>query len=119
MNFLSAAASWLTIHWRISITTLALTAAGSLKYCFENDNARTQRLQRKEKKRLRELADRIWNYGRKIHRLYPSGDVIVSQHDLAGQLRQSPQAVITALNLLLKEQKVQKAPLKEYWKLNM
>ena len=32
------------------------------------------------------------------------------QHDLAEQLRKRPDIVVTALNLLLGEQKVQKAP---------
>ena len=50
---------------------------------------------------------------------YPTGDVIVSERDLAEQLRKRPDAVITALNLLLNEQKVQKAPLRGYWKLNV
>ncbi len=46
------------------------------------------------------------------------GDVIVSERDLPEQLRKRPDAVVTALNLLLNEQKVQKAPLNGYWKLN-
>jgi len=44
------------------------------------------------------------------------GDVIVSERDLPEQLRKRPDAVV--LNLLLNEQKVQKAPLNGYWKLN-
>jgi len=38
---------------------------------------------------------------------------------LAEQLRKRPDAVVTALNLLLDEQKVQPAPLNGYWRLNM
>ena len=45
--------------------------------------------------------------------------MIVSELDLAEQLRKRPDAVITALNLVLNEQKVQKAPLRGYWKLNV
>ncbi len=33
-------------------------------------------------------------------------------------LRKRPDAVVTALNLLLNQQKVQKAPLTGYWRLN-
>ena len=50
---------------------------------------------------------------------YPTGDVVVSERDLAEQLRKHPNTVATALNLLLGEQKVQRAPLNEYWKLNV
>jgi hypothetical protein len=34
-------------------------------------------------------------------------------------LRKRTDLVVTALNLLLNEQKVQRAPLSEYWKLNV
>jgi hypothetical protein len=50
---------------------------------------------------------------------YPTGDVVVSEGDLAEQLRKRTETVATALNLLLGEQKVQRAPLNEYWKLNV
>jgi hypothetical protein len=59
---------------------------------------------------LRTLADKISTYGRKVHQRYPTGDVVVSESDLAEQLRKRPD--------LLGEHKVQKAPLNEYWKLN-
>jgi DNA-binding GntR family transcriptional regulator len=49
----------------------------------------------------------------------PTGDVIVSERDLAEQLRKRPDAIATALNLLPSEQKVQRAPLRGYWKLNV
>jgi hypothetical protein len=42
----------------------------------------------------------------------------VNERDLAEQLRKRPDAVLTALNLLLNEQKVQQDPLSGYWKLN-
>jgi hypothetical protein len=45
--------------------------------------------------------------------------VIVSEQDLAEQLRKRPDAIATALDLLLREQKVQRAPLSGYWKLNV
>jgi len=48
-----------------------------------------------------------------------AGDVIVSELDLAEQLRKRPDTVATALNLLLNEQKVQRATLSGYWKLHV
>ena len=80
--------------------------------------ARAKRAEQKKRKELQSLAERISSYGRTVHKRYPSGDVIVSERDLAEQLRKRPDAVVTALNLLLNEQKVQRAPLNGYWKLN-
>src|ERR1039458_1645865 len=73
----------------------------------------------REEKNLRLLADKISGYGQSVHQRYPTGDVVVSERDLAEQLRKPHNAVATALNLLLSEQKVQRAPLKGYWKLNV
>ena len=64
------------------------------------------------KRNCRSLAERISSYGHTTHQRYPTGDVIVSERDLAEQLRKRPDAVVTALNLLLNEQKVQRAPLR-------
>ncbi len=86
---------------------------------LETDKARAERGQRTKEKEIRALADRIASYGRTIHRRYPTGDVVVGENDLAAQLRKRPDIVGTALNLLLGEQKVQKAPLHGYWKLNV
>ena len=44
---------------------------------------------------------------------------MVGENDLAAQLRKRPDIVSIELNLLLGEQKVQKAPLNGYWKLNV
>jgi len=44
--------------------------------------------------------------------------VVVSERDLAEQLRKRPEAVVMALDRLLSEQKVQRAPLSGYWKLH-
>jgi hypothetical protein len=71
------------------------------------------------KKELRTLANRISTYGRKVHRHYPTGEVVVSEGDLAEELRKHPDAVATALTLLLGERRVQRAPLNGYWKLNV
>lgn len=86
---------------------------------FESEELRVKRAERKKRKELRALADRIASYGRTVHQRYPTGDVVVSEGDLAGQLRRRQDAVVTALNLLLDEQKVQRAALNGYWKLNV
>lgn len=86
---------------------------------LETDKARAERAQRMREKEIRDLADRISSYGRRVHRRFPTGDVVVGESDLAAQLRKRPDIVGIALNLLLGEQKVQKAPLNGYWKLNV
>ena len=97
----------------------ALGIAALFVRVLENDSARAKRAERNKKKELRSLAQRISSYGQGIHQRYPTGDVIVSERDLAEQLRKRPDAVVTALNLLLNEQKVQRTPLSGYWKLNV
>src|SRR5438552_7391580 len=113
MNSLTRGISWIALHWRASavIACAAVGIAVTTRRCLETDEARFQREQRNRKEELRVLADRISTYGREVHQQYPTGDVVVSERDLAEQLRKRPDTVATALNLLLGEQKVQKAPL--------
>ena len=101
---------------------IACAAFGMVVTCrsyFETDEARNKRAELNRKKELRRVADRISIYGRKVHERYPSGDVVVSVHDLAQQLRKRPDTVATALKILLGEQRVQQAALNGYWKLNV
>jgi hypothetical protein len=120
MNSLTRLPSWIALHWKSGAAVAALVGiAATCKWCLETDETRGQRAQRKANKELRALADRISTYGRNVHQRYPTGDVVVSERDLAEQLRKHPNTVATALNLLLGEQKVQRAPLNEYWKLNV
>ena len=120
MNSLTRLPSWIAVHWKSGAAVAALVGiAATCKWCLETDETRGQRAQRKANKELRALADRISTYGRNVHQRYPTGEVVVSERDLAEQLRKHPNTVATALNLLLGEQKVQRAPLNEYWKLNV
>src|SRR5207244_8780289 len=64
--------------------------------CLETDEARVQRVERNGKKELRRLADKISIYGRSVHKRYPTGDVVVSERDLAEQLRKHTDIVATA-----------------------
>jgi hypothetical protein len=120
INALSRGFSWITSHWRTSLVIAgAVGIAATCRWSLETDEARAQRGERNRKKELRTLADRISTYGRSVHQRYPTGDVVVSERDLVEQFRKRPDAVATALNLLLGEQKVQRAPLNGYWKLNV
>ena len=118
-NSIAAGFSWIALHWWIVLIACAVGIATTCRSCLKTDEARDQRAQRKQKKELRALAEKISNYGRKVHQRYPTGDVVVCEHDLAEQLRKPSDAVATALNLLLGEQKVQRASLNGYWKLNV
>ena len=118
MNPLTRSFSWIVSHWRASaVIAGAVGVAATCKWCLESDEARAQRAERNRKKELRRLADDISTYGRKVHQRYPTGDVVVSERDLAERLRKRPDIIATALHILLGEQKVQKAPLNGYWKL--
>src|SRR6266404_1708701 len=120
MNSLARVPSWIALHWKRGAVVAGLVGiAATCRWCLETDQVRDQRAQRRNKKELRALADRISTYGRNVHQRYPTGDVVVSECDLAEQLRQRPDSVATALDLLLGEQKVQRAPLSGYWKLNV
>ena len=105
--------------WWVALIVSALGIAAICLRVLGTDGMRAKRAERNKKKELRSLAERISSYGHTVHQRYPTGDVIVSERDLAEQLRKRPDAVATALSLLLSEQKVQRAPLSGYWKLNV
>ena len=105
-----------------SWVALIISALGIAAICLralETDEVRAKRAERNKKKELRSLAERISSYGRTVHQRYPTGDVVVSERDLAEQLRKRPDAIATALHILLGERRVQRAPLNGYWKLNV
>ena len=119
MNFFTSVFSSMPLRWWVALIISVLGIAAICIRAFETEEARVRRAERNKKKELRSLAERISSYGQGIHQRYPSGDVIVSERDLAEELRKRPDAVITALNLLLNEKKVQRVPLSGYWKLNV
>jgi len=107
------------LRWWIVLIVSLLGISAICIRAFETEEVRARRAERNKTKELRSLAERISSYGRTVHQRYPTGDVIVSERDLAEEFRKRPDVVITALNLLLSEQKVQRAPLGGYWKLNL
>jgi len=105
-------------HWSLIALASALGIAAASFRVFESEDSKSERTAFKKQKELKRLAERISTYGKTVHRQFPTGDVVVGERDLAEQLRKRPEVVVTALNLLLNEQKVQRAPLNGYWKLN-
>jgi hypothetical protein len=119
MIFFAAVFSLMSPRSWVALIVFALGVAATCLRVLESDRARASRAARKSKKDLLSLTDKISAYGQRVHQRYPTGDVVVSERDLAEQLRKRPDAVVTALNLLLNEQRVQRAPLRGYWKLNV
>jgi hypothetical protein len=111
--------SSISVQWWIVLIACALGIAATCVWGLENDTSRSKRVEQKAKKELRALANEISSYAQNVHQRFPSGDVIVSVPDLAQQLRKRPDAVVTALSMLLAEQKVQRAPITGYWKLKV
>lgn len=110
--------SWIALHWRVAVTVALILTAPLVVRFLESEKTRHARAQRKQARQLRVLADKIVSHGKTVHQRFPTGDVIVSEADLAEQFRNSSHAVTTALNLLLDEKKVARAPLNGYWKLH-
>jgi hypothetical protein len=119
MQILSDMLSSLPLYGWVALVISALGIAAMCMRALGTGEARAESADRKRRKELRWLADKISGYGQSVHQRYPTGDVVVSERDLAEQLRKPHNAVATALNLLLSEQKVQRAPLRGYWKLNV
>ena len=112
--------SWISLHWRTGAAIAGVVGiAAACKRGLESEEVRAQRENRKQDKELRALADRISAYGQNVHQCYPTGDVIVAEHDLANKFCKRREAVGAALNILLEEKKVQRSPLGGYWKLNV
>jgi hypothetical protein len=118
MNFLSGVLSPFLPHRWIILIVSAFGIAAICARAFETEKSRAKRAELKKQKELRALTAKISVYARDVHQRFPTGDVVVNERDLAEQLGKRPEAVVSALNLLLNEQKVQRVPLRGYWKLN-
>jgi hypothetical protein len=118
MQSLKSILSAVSPQWALLIVSAVGITAASIR-AFESEETKRKRSELKKQKELRCLTQRISIYARTVHQRYPTGDVIVSERDLAEEFRKRPDVVISALNLLLNEQKVQRAPLSGYWKLNV
>ena len=104
--------------WLATLVPFALACAAACVRIFESEAARKKRLELRRKKDLRALADRIATYGRNVRQQFPNGAVVVSEEDLAVQMRKETSSVVTALDVLLAERKVQRTQLTGYWRLN-
>jgi len=119
MNLAQDTVEFLRTRWWVvvAVSSAVGIAAVSVRLS-ESEAARKKRLQEAEKKELRAIANRISQYAKSVRERFPNGTVVVSEEDLAAQLRKRPDYIATALNVLLKEEKVQRTPLTGYWRLN-
>jgi hypothetical protein len=106
-------------NWSLIFVASALGIAAAVFRAFEPENSKKKRAELRRQREIHLLARKISAYGQTIHQKFPTGDVVVGERDLAEQLRKRPEEVVTALNLLLNQRQVQRAPLGGYWKLNI
>jgi uncharacterized membrane-anchored protein YhcB (DUF1043 family) len=104
--------------WLVAIASSAVGIAAVSLRLTESEAARAKRIQETKKKELRAIANRISHYAKSVRERFPHGAVVVSEEDLATQLRKRPDYIVSALNALLNEQKVERTPLTGYWRLN-
>jgi hypothetical protein len=104
--------------WLAAAVSSAVCVTVACARILESEPARRKRVEQKKRKNLRVRADKIVHYGRTVRRQFPRGAVVVSEQDLAEQLRMRPDSVAAALNVLLDEHKVQRTHLGGYWRLN-
>jgi hypothetical protein len=119
MAFLVEIFSSIPLLWWIVFVIAAFACTWICVRTLETDASKTRRAQGKRRKELAALTRKISTYAGDIHRQFPAGNIVISERDLAKQLRKGTETVTMALNLLLDQQRVQKAPLDGYWKLNV
>jgi len=119
MNLIQDSVEFLRARWwlMLAVSSAVGIAAVSLRLS-ESEAARQKRTQEAKKKELRAIANRISEYAKSVRERFPDGAVVVSEDDLAAQLRKRPDCIVSALNALLTEQKVERMPLTGYWRLN-
>ena len=119
MDLVQDTVEFLRARWWIALAVSSVVgvAAVSLRLT-ESEAARKKRIEETKKKELRAVANRISHYAKSVRARYPNGVVVVSEEDLAAQLRKRPDYIVSALNALLNEQKVERAPVTGYWRLN-
>ena len=119
MNFLQDTVEFLRNRWWvIAIASSAVGVAAVALRLSESEAAQKHRIEQTKKKELRAIANKISHYAKSVHERFPEGAVVVSQEDLASQLRQRPEYILSALNVLLNERKVERTPVTGYWRLN-
>ena len=119
MNFIQDTVEFLRNRWWVvAIASSAVGVAAVALRLSESEAAQKKRIEETKKKELRAIANRISHYAKSVRERFPDGAVVVSEEDLAAQLRKRPEYILCALNALLNERKVERTPVTGYWRLN-
>jgi hypothetical protein len=73
----------------------AVALAAAWARIFESEAEKQKRVEEKRKKDVRALAEKIARYAQSVRRQFPKGTVVVSEWDLAEELRKRPDSVVT------------------------
>jgi hypothetical protein len=120
MTTLTDIYSWVSAHWlTCALVGGIMISALAYSQLSERDTNRLLQDEQRRRKELNNLANRICRYARAVHQRYPDGDVVVSEIDLAKQLRKPPAIVAPALNVLLGQNRAQPVALHGFWKLKV
>ena len=115
-NSLTRVPSWLATHWRgAALAACGVGVIAALRWTSDRDPERAAQMKEKD---TQTLAEKISRYAREMQARYPNGSVVVSEEVLAGALHRAPERIARALGLLHSQQKVERASLSGYWKLN-
>ena len=119
MNLVQDSVEFLRARWWavLAVSSAVGIAAVTLRLC-ESETSRQKRMEETKRKELRAIANRISEYAKGVRQRFPDGAVVVSEDDLATQLRKRPDYIVSALHSLLNEQKVERMPLTGFWRLN-
>lgn len=119
MNFIQDTVEFLRNRWWVvAIASSVVGVAAVALRLSESGAAQKKRIEETKKKELRAIANRISHYAKSVRERFPDGAVVVSEEDLAAQLRKRPEYILSALNALLNERKVERTPVTGYWRLN-
>jgi hypothetical protein len=81
------------------------------KISTETEEQRAQKAKLKRERKLSRVAKQISKYAGDLRKQYPTGEVVISDSDLAQQLRKRQEIVPGALTLLADQKQVLRAPL--------
>jgi hypothetical protein len=116
-NSLTRVPGLFATHWRgAALVACGVAAIAALRWSSNKDPECAAQMKEKD---TQTLAETISKYARDMQARYPNGRVVVSEDDLAGVLHRAPERIAKALGLLQTQQKVERAPLAGYWKLNV
>src|SRR5438105_12812200 len=73
--------------WLVAIASSAVGIAAVSLRLSESEAAREKRIEESKKKELRAIGNRISHYAKSVRERFPDGAVVVSEEDLAAQLR--------------------------------